>query len=137
MALAMLFSSPCAEHDVLSALTTVVLRAEGTRTIVVIGGEADLSTRPAVSDALSRVIATHLGDVVIDLSATSFVDTAIVRALADAQQMLYRQGRQVTFRSPSRLAARLLDLFGLTELIETAGVLGGSSRERSQVCTSG
>jgi anti-anti-sigma factor len=120
VALAMLAPSPCVD-DVLSALSTVVVRTEGTRTIVVIGGEADISTRPVLSDALSRVIATLLGDVVIDLTETDFIDSAIGRTLADAQRMLDRQGRQVTFRSPSRLAARLLDLFGLTALIETAG----------------
>ena len=82
MALAMLAPSPCAEHGDLSAPTTVVLRAEGTRTIVVLLGEADISSRPVVSDALSRMIATGQGDVVIDLSDTDFMDTAIGRALA-------------------------------------------------------
>ncbi len=82
------------------------------------------------------MIAARLGDVVIDLTDTDFIDTAISRTLADAQQMLDLQGRRVTFRSPSRLAARLLDLFGLSPLIESAGVLSGPSRERSPLCTS-
>jgi anti-anti-sigma factor len=136
MAPAMLAPSPCAEHGVMSALTTVVVRAEGARTVVAVGGEADLFNRPALSQALSTVIASHDGDVVVDLAETAFIDTAIVRALADAHRMLGLQGRTVTFRSPSRLAARLLDLFGLTDLIESAGVLSGPSRERSQLCTS-
>jgi hypothetical protein len=45
----------------------------------------------------------------------------IVRVLTMAQQMLDRQGRTLSFRSPSRLATRMLDLFGLTELIEASG----------------
>jgi anti-sigma B factor antagonist len=100
-----------------SALTTIV-RAEGTRTVVVLQGEADFSTRPVLSDALSRAIALGAGDVVIDLAEASFIDTASVRALALSRELLDRDGRRVTFRSPSRLAARVLGLFGLTELIE-------------------
>ncbi len=52
MALAMFAPSPRVDDAVLSALTTVVLRAEGTRTVVVIGGEADISSRPPLSDGL-------------------------------------------------------------------------------------
>jgi anti-anti-sigma factor len=104
--------------SVLSALTTPVVRAEGTRTVVVLLGEADFSTRPVLADALSRVIALHTGDVVIDLAEAEFIDTDTVRVLAVAQQLLDRHDRKLTFRSPSRLAARMLYLFGLTDLIE-------------------
>ena len=67
---------------------------------------------------LSKVIALSTGDVVMDLTEATFIDTAIVRALAGAQQLLDRQERKLTFRSPSRLATRVLHLFGLTDLIE-------------------
>lgn len=100
-----------------STLTTTV-SAEGTRTLVVLQGEADLSTRPVLSDVLSRVIAMEAGDVVIDLAQANFVGTATVRVFAAARQLLDRRGRRLIFRSPTRLAARVLDLFGLTELIE-------------------
>ena len=63
------------------------------------------------------MIALRTGDVVIDLTESTFVDTAIVRDFADAQQLLDRQGRKLTFRSPSRLATRVLHLFGLADLI--------------------
>jgi anti-anti-sigma factor len=100
------------------ALTTPVVHAEGKRTVVVLRGEADVSTRPVLCDVLSRVIALGAGDVVIDLAEVEFIDTATVRALAVGQQSLDGQGRKLTFRSPSRLAARMLDLFGLADLIE-------------------
>jgi anti-anti-sigma factor len=100
-----------------SALTAVV-GAEGTRTVVVVWGEADSSTTAVLSDALSRVIASQAGDVVIDLAEAEFIDTATVRVLAAALQLLDRQGRELTVRSPSRLAARVLDLFGLAYLVE-------------------
>jgi anti-anti-sigma regulatory factor len=64
------------------------------------------------------VVASRAGDVVIDLAEVDFINTATVLAFAEGQQLLYRRGRKLTFRSPSRLAARLLDLFELSDLIE-------------------
>lgn len=95
------------------------VHGEGTRTIVALRGEADISTRPVLCDVLCRVIADRTGDVVVDLANATFVDTAIVRVLATAQQLLRRQERILTLRSPSRLATRVLTVFGLTDLIET------------------
>jgi anti-anti-sigma factor len=102
----------------LSAVETV--HDEDGRAIVALRGEADVSTRAALCAVLlSQVNALGGGDVVIDLADTTFIDTATVRMLAIGQQLLDRQGRILTFRSPSRLAARVLQLFGLTNLVET------------------
>jgi anti-anti-sigma regulatory factor len=76
----------------------------------------------ALADVLSRVIAHGAGDVLIDLAPVTFIDTATVRSLATGQRLLDRTGRALTFRSPSRLAVRVLDLFGLTDRIETRPV---------------
>ncbi len=98
---------------------TVVVRIGRTRTVVVVRGEADFSTTPALSDALSRVSALGAGDVVVDLGELQFIDCAGARVLAAAQGLLVRGGRKLMFRSPSRLVARVLDFFELTDLIET------------------
>jgi anti-anti-sigma factor len=94
------------------------VRVEGPRTVVALRGEADISTRPVLSDVLSLVIATRTGDVVIDLAELEFIDSATVRLLATAHQLLDRHDRKLTFRSPSRLAVRVLAVFELTRLIE-------------------
>ena len=119
MALTMRPPSAAPVPSVLSAPSAPVKHAEATRTVVVLRGESDISTRSLLCDVLCRVIANRTGDVVIDLAEATFIDTAIVRALATAQQLLDRQGRKLTFRSPSRLAVRVLHLFGLTDLIES------------------
>jgi anti-anti-sigma factor len=97
-----------------------LVHAERRGTVIALRGEADVSTRRALSDVLSRVIASRSGDVVIDLAQTTFIDTAIVRTLSEGRQLLVRQGNNLSFRSPSRLAARVLQVFGLTHLIEHA-----------------
>jgi len=95
------------------------MHAEGTRCVITLRGDADISTRRDLCDVLSRVTADGSGDVVIDLAEVTFIDTAIVRALATAQQLLHRQDRILTLRSPPRLAIRVLNVFGMTDLIET------------------
>jgi anti-anti-sigma factor len=97
---------------------TPVVRAEDDCSVVVLRGEADAASRPALSDVLSDVIAWRVGDVVIDLAEVAFIDTATIRSLAVARELLQRSGRVLTFRSPSRLAAQMIQLFGLTALIE-------------------
>jgi anti-anti-sigma factor len=119
MAITMPPPSPDTVADVRSSPTIPVVHREGRRTVIALRGESDLSTRRVLCDVLCRAIALRSGDVVIDLAEATFVDTAIVRALAETQQLLDLQGRKLTFRSPSRLAARVLHLFGLADRIET------------------
>jgi anti-anti-sigma factor len=101
-----------------SDLTIPMLRMEGTRTVVVVRGEVDLSTRPVLADVISRAIAGTVGDVVVDLGQATFVDSTVVHLLEAGQQLMERRGRKLTVRSPSRLVTRMLALSGLTELIE-------------------
>jgi len=101
------------------ALATGAVHDEGTRTVVVLGGESDFSTTSVPADALSWTIAWRVGDVVVDLAALEFIDSATVRVLACGRELLEGSGRRLTFRGPSRVAAYILDAFGLTNLIET------------------
>jgi anti-anti-sigma factor len=91
---------------------------EGATTVVSFIGEADLFTLPVVVDTLSRVMADHDGLIVVDLAQADFVDTGTVRAFARASEFLADRGRQLTLRSPSPLAVRLLTFSGLAYLIE-------------------
>jgi anti-anti-sigma factor len=91
---------------------------EGTATVIAVGGEADVASLAVLVDILARVIADDHGAVVIDLGPTTFIDTATVRALDSARRFLGDRDRELTFRSPSRLAARVLASFGLSQLVE-------------------
>ena len=98
----------------------VLLSAEGAATVLALRGEADIATLPVVVDALAHVIADQDGDVVVDLAQTDFMDTAALRAVLRARQVLHGGERQLTFRSPSRIAGRLLAVFGLSQLVSPA-----------------
>lgn len=106
------------EFPVRFAHTLPEVSDEGTRTVVSLRDESDTSTRWIVSHVLLRVMADRTGDVVIDLSESTFIDPAIVRTMASVQRFLQSRDRTLTFRSPSRLAARLIQAFGMAALIE-------------------
>lgn len=90
---------------------------EGTVTVVALRGEADSATIHVVVEALSGVIADRAGDVVVDLAQTEFIDTAALRSILGARETLGGSGRRLTLRSPSRIAGRLLGVFGLGHLV--------------------
>lgn len=118
MALIALPSSAAAERRAQSTLTTPEVGADRTPLVVVLREEPGRRTRPDLSDVLARVIAGGTGNVVVDLAEADLIDTASFFTLAAAARLLNGKGRQMTFRSPSELAARVLNLFGLNNLIE-------------------
>jgi anti-anti-sigma factor len=102
-----------------AGLDVSVSNEEGV-TVIVLRGEADVATLPAVVDTLARVIVDHEGDLVVDLAQAAFIDTATVRALLRAKGILNGGGRELTLRSPSRIASRLLALFEISHLVRPA-----------------
>lgn len=71
---------------------------------------------------MARLIAGGTGDVVVDLAEAGFIDTASFFTLAAGARLLDGKGRKLTFRSPSNLATRVLNLFGLSDRIEGQGL---------------
>ncbi len=112
MALTTLTRSPRRAPDLV-----VCMAPEGSATVVTLLGKADLTTLPLVTDTLDRVIGDHRGPVIMELAEIHFIDSAMVRALSQASRALGERGRQLTIRSPSPAAVRVLELFGLSQLI--------------------
>lgn len=95
----------------------VSVRGDGATAVVALRGEADVAGLAVLVEAFARITADGAGDVVVDLSQVEFMDTATVRAVMGARALLAGQGRQLTLRSPSRVAARVLAVFGLSHLV--------------------
>lgn len=88
------------------------------KTVLRLHGDVEVSTALLLADSLSGLLALSVGDVVIDLADVDFIDLASARILDLARQRLARQGRDLIFRSPSRLAVMILGLFGLGDCVE-------------------
>ena len=88
-------------------------------TVVTLQGEADEFTRPLLVDALAAAVGELDGAVIVDLSQTAFIDAGNMRVLARASREVQGRGRAFVLRSPSRIATRVIEFFGLTSLCES------------------
>ena len=84
--------------------------------VVRVDGELDLATAPALRAALERALAD--GDqLVVDLSAVTFIDSSGLSVLVRAYQVLGVTGT-LKVRGPSSQARRLFEMAGVESLID-------------------
>ncbi|MBO3679489.1 STAS domain-containing protein [Streptomyces sp. NEAU-YJ-81] len=89
---------------------------EGPRKVVVIRGEVDYETAPAVSAALRTALRASGEGVDLDLRAVRFWDCSGLNALLRLRREALAHGKTVTVRSPSRAVRRVLGLTGTASL---------------------
>ncbi|MCO8270213.1 STAS domain-containing protein [Actinoplanes sp. TRM 88003] len=82
-----------------------------------VAGEVDLATMPLFDLAL-ELLAGCAVDVVMDLSAVTFIDIGGVRALAQATRRVRDAGRRLWLRDPSAEVRRMIDLLGWAALYD-------------------
>jgi stage II sporulation protein AA (anti-sigma F factor antagonist) len=91
---------------------------EGDLTVV---GELDAYTAPALATALSELLepdASGPGELTLDLSGVTFVDSAALRILMLTRQQMADASRSFRLRAPSAVVLRLLEVSGLTDHFE-------------------
>jgi anti-anti-sigma factor len=88
--------------------------------IVHVDGELDPHTAPLLQHEVDALIASGAPTILLDLSQLSFVDSSGLRVLIRAHQDVTRGGGRLALRNPSPTARRLLDITGLTNLLEEA-----------------
>jgi anti-anti-sigma factor len=90
-------------------------RAPRYAAIVSLRGEHDLATTPLLRDALSLVF----GDVLVDLSECTFVDSTVIGAFIAASQELQREGHALDLVVPPENVnvARTLEIVQIGQLL--------------------
>ena len=95
---------------------------EGSRTVVV-GGELDMGTVPQLTAYLDELLRSP-GDITLDLTTLSFIDSSGIRALLQTSRRLKGKGN-VVLRGPGAHVSRVLEMVGLDAVeglrIEPAG----------------
>jgi len=91
---------------------------DGGRAVVWLAGEHDIATAGVLADTLANVVSADDADLLVDLSGVTFMSTATIDELVLSRNLLRGQSRNLTLRSPSKCARRLLDACGLTCLVE-------------------
>jgi anti-anti-sigma factor len=105
-------------------------RAPHYAAIVSLRGEHDLATAPVIRDALSPVF----GDVLVDLSECTFVDSTVIGALIAASQELQREGHTLALVVPPENAdvARTLEIVRIGELLQVHPQVPGTGKAGPQ-----
>ena len=95
-----------------------VVSRDDDRTVLWLDGEHDIATGLVLTEALAEAISDDDGDVIVDLSGSTFIDAATIGVLIRGRNILRLQARSLALRSPSTCARRVLDVCGLNDLVE-------------------
>lgn len=87
--------------------------ALGAAHLITTEGEIDHGTSSLVADALRRVTLKGAGDVVLDMTATTFIDSAGISTLLNGLRRLTRQRRKLVVVCPPGSPRRVFELLGL------------------------
>lgn len=95
-----------------------LMSRDGERAVVWLEGEHDIATVAVLAHTLVNVISADDADLIVDLSGVTFMSTATIDQLIQARNVLLGLSRNLTLRSPSKCARRLVDRCGLAGLVE-------------------
>ena len=82
-------------------------------------GELDIGTAPVLEDAVDRALEDGCREVVLDLSGTTFLDSAGLGALINAAREVDARRATMSVHSPPGSEARVV-----IEMSRTGGILG-------------
>jgi anti-anti-sigma factor len=86
--------------------------------VVWLWGEHDLSTDDTLCATLARAIAVDSPGLVLDLSEVEFMAASTLGVIARAQELLRQRSRSLMVRRSSRVVRRVIDVCGMTDLLE-------------------
>jgi anti-sigma B factor antagonist len=94
----------------------VTTSAQAGSVVVALSGEADLTVREELTEALLAAVAAAPA-VVVDLDGVSFMDSTGVHALVAAYRAAKRDGTELYAVNAHGIVEELLDLTGLGDLL--------------------
>ena len=86
--------------------------------VLMLSGEADLTTVAELTEALSAQLAAGARHLTVDLSRLRFADSAVIRELVLADRRLKDRGGGLALARPQPAVARALSLLGVDRTIE-------------------
>jgi anti-sigma B factor antagonist len=94
---------------------SIVVDATGPAPVLQLIGELDIGSAPALRQRLVEVL-TSDGDVVVDLSGLTFMDSSGISVLIVAHKRARDQGHRLTLRHPGGAVAKVLAVSGTDQV---------------------
>ncbi len=91
--------------------------------MVTVSGELDILTAPRFSAFIGELVRRRMGDLIIDLTDTSFVDSAGLQILLSAQRRVTRHARWLALICPAGPVRGVIELARLTEALRVVSSL--------------
>lgn len=113
----------------MSLLEIVVAAGDG-GPVVALSGEADVTTVPELTSALTAQIADGVRHLTVDLSGLTFADSASVSVFISASHILRAGGGTLVLCRPQPPVARMLSVLGVDQVIPVHGEAPGSLDRR-------
>jgi anti-sigma B factor antagonist len=86
--------------------------------VVSVAGELDLATAPAFARTQLEVTESGMGEVIVDLTSCSFLDSTGLRALIAARERLERSDRSLALVLSSPIVMRIFRITGFDQSFE-------------------
>jgi anti-sigma B factor antagonist len=116
-------------EETLPCVTVSRRHGRNAASVVALRGELDAAALSSLAESFDDAITRDDSDVVIDLAGVDFIGAAWIGAFVRSRADLLAQDRVLTLRAPSRVARRLLDLCGLSYLVEPDALTDVRRRE--------
>jgi len=84
---------------------------------LIVEGELDLAAAPKVEEWAGRMIEAGTKHLVIDLAATTFIDSTAVRALLKAHQLAHEVGGSLVIVAEHNSVLRVFQITGLDKTL--------------------
>jgi anti-anti-sigma factor len=95
----------------------VDVSAEGDEVVLVLRGELDPHTAPALRDEIDRSTGPDVTTLVLDVRGLRFIDSSGLRVIIGAHKDMTARSGQLVLRAPTDTTRRLLDITGLADHI--------------------
>jgi len=95
----------------------VAVRHSNGSALLALDGELDAYTRATLSAHLDAAVDETRGNVTLDLSNVSFVDSSGIAVLVGAAKKLRERGSDLILESPPRMVTKLLEMTGVNRLV--------------------
>jgi len=112
----MLASEP--DHPILPAGFAVDIdHVDGEQALILVSGEMDLYAAPFVEERVAEARAAGARQVMLDLSAVTFMDSSGLGVLVNQLKEFRALGGDLTLRAPSPQTRKVLEITGLDRTI--------------------